>query len=194
MKAKYFRSQTEWHEWLEQHHPRAGELFVGFYKVDSGKPSITYGEALDEALCFGWIDGVRRSIDSLSYGIRFTPRKKGSRWSAVNAKRVQMLIKKGRMRPQGVDVFKTYDPKKTTQHALERQNAKLPAAYEKIIKSCKAAWEYFLSKPPSYQKLAIWWVMSAKKEETRLKRLAILTADSAQGRIIAPLAWSMRKK
>jgi uncharacterized protein YdeI (YjbR/CyaY-like superfamily) len=194
MKAKYFRSQTEWHEWLKQNHRRALELWVGFYKTDSGKPSITYREALDEALCFGWIDGVRRSIDAMSYGVRFTPRKTGSCWSTVNAKRVQTLIQNGRMQPQGLVVYQSHDPKKTNQHDRERKNAKLPAAYEKELKSCQAAWEFFQSQPPSFRKLAIWWIMSAKKEETRLKRLAILIADSARGRIISPLVWARKKK
>jgi uncharacterized protein YdeI (YjbR/CyaY-like superfamily) len=193
-KTKFFKSQAVWHKWLEQHHADTEALWVGFYKIGSGKPSITYPEALDEALCFGWIDGIRKSVDAESYTIRFTPRKKRSRWSDVNAKRVQTLIQMSRMQPSGIEAFKSYNPEKTDQHAFERQNAKLTAEYEKQFKARPQAWIYFQSKSPSYRKLTAGWVMSAKKEETRLKRLATLIEDSDHERLIAPMARLMKSK
>jgi uncharacterized protein YdeI (YjbR/CyaY-like superfamily) len=188
MKPKYFKTQSAWSRWLQRNHGRVKELWVGFYKKDSGKPSITYPESLDEALCFGWIDGVRYKVDELSYTIRFTPRRKPSPWSEVNTRRVRELIRLGRMHPAGLKAFRDRDPEKTERRAHQRQTAKLHAGYEKKFRTRKKAWTYFQTKPPSYQRLTIFWVMSAKKDETRLRRLEILMDCSERGQMIPLLA------
>jgi uncharacterized protein YdeI (YjbR/CyaY-like superfamily) len=192
--TKFFKTQKDFHKWLEKNHSKFQELIVGFYKVNSGKPSIRYQEALDEALCFGWIDGIRRNIDEISYSIRFTPRRPKSYWSAVNTKRVAELAKLGLMQPSGLKTFNGRDKKKTERYSNERKNVKLDPEYEKRFKMNKKAWEFFQSKPPSYQKPAVWWIMSAKQEETRLKRLTQLIEDSENGRSIAPLTRTLKAK
>jgi len=163
MQPTFFKSQKEFHNWLEKNHDKARELMVGFYKVSTGKQSITYQEALDEALCFGWIDGIRRSIDDISYSIRFTPRKPKSYWSAVNIKRVGELTKLGLMHPSGLKVFNGRDREKSERYSNERKTVKLDAKYEKMFKANKKAWEFFQSKPPSYQKPATLCIMSSKQ-------------------------------
>jgi uncharacterized protein YdeI (YjbR/CyaY-like superfamily) len=183
----FFSKQSELKKWFEKNHNKIQELLVGFYKKSSNKPSITYQEALDEALCFGWIDSIRRSIDDISYTIRFTPRKPKSYWSMVNIKRVMELKKLGRMKPSGLKTFRARDREKSEKYSFERRNVKLNPSYERKLKANEKAWDYFQSKPPSYQKPAIWWIMSAKQEETRLKRLARLIEDSENGRTIPPL-------
>ena len=194
MKARFFGSQSAWHKWLERHHGQTTGLWVGFYRKNSGKRGISYAESLDEALCFGWIDGIRQSVDALSYAIRFTPRRKGSRWSAVNAKRVQTLIRMVRMQPSGLSAFRDYDAEETDRQTHERRNAQLHASYEGQFRAHRAAWEYFRARPPSYQKLTTWWVMSAKKEETRRRRLATLIECSGQEQVIPPFARATKAK
>ncbi len=194
MKPKYFKTQSAWHQWLQRNHGRIKELWVGFYKKDSGIPSITYPESLDEALCFGWIDGIRKRVNDSSYTTRFTPRRKKSQWSAVNTRRVRELIRLGRMQPAGLKAFRDRDPKKTEQRARQRQIAKLDAGYEKKFRARGKAWAFFQSKPPSYQRLTIIWVMSAKMEETRLRRLETLMDCSERGQMIPPLAKLMKSK
>ena len=178
----FFATPAEFRKWLEKHHTTASELWVGFYKKGSGKPSITWPESVDEALCAGWIDGVRKSIDDESYKIRFTPRKASSNWSAVNIKRIQELIDQGRVLPAGREAFAKRKEEKSGIYAYEqRKSAELdPAALEQF-QAHKAAWEFFQAQPPGYRKLIIWWVVSAKKEETRQKRLATLIKASAAG-------------
>ncbi len=188
MEVTFFETSSEFRTWLEEHHDTTQEVWVGFYKTSSGKPSITWPEAVDEALCFGWIDGIRKSIDDVSYTIRFTPRKSSSIWSSVNIKRVGELSKLGLMRPAGLKVFEERDQKKSGLYSYEqRKDSKLDPAYEKQLKANKKAWDFFQSQPASYQQPAIWWVMSAKQEETRLRRLATLIEDSEHGRTIPPL-------
>jgi uncharacterized protein YdeI (YjbR/CyaY-like superfamily) len=161
---------------------------VGFYKKASGKPSITWPESVDEALCFGWIDGVRKSIDESSYKIRFTPRRPGSIWSAVNIKRAGELIELGRMAPAGLRAFDERKEARSVVYSYEqRDSARLEGDYEAQLRANPQAWDFFQAQPPWYQRAASWWVISAKKEETRLKRLATLIEESAQGRTIAPL-------
>jgi uncharacterized protein YdeI (YjbR/CyaY-like superfamily) len=184
----FFPSPSDFRRWLEAHHDKAQELWVGYYKKDSGKPSITWPESVDEALCFGWIDGVRKSIDETSYKIRFTPRKPGSIWSAVNIKRAGELIELGRLQPAGLDAFHKRKDARSAVYAYEqRETARLEGAYEEQLCANPRAWAFFQAQPPWYQRAASWWVISAKKEETRLKRLATLIEDSAQGRTVAPL-------
>jgi uncharacterized protein YdeI (YjbR/CyaY-like superfamily) len=187
MDAIYFALPEELREWYANHHDKATELLVGFYKKHTGKPTITSQEALDEALCFGWIDGIRRRVDDDRYTNRFTPRRPRSIWSAVNIKRVGELIESGRMHQAGLKAFDERDPARTNQYASEQQVVAFDPAYEAAFKANSRAWDFFQSQPPSYRKPATWWVMSAKKEETRRKRLATLIKDSEAGQRIAPL-------
>ena len=188
MKPKFFPSPSAWHAWLEEHHEKHQELWVGFHKVGSGKPSITWPEAVDGALCFGWIDGVRKSLDETSYVIRFTPRRAKSIWSAINIKRVAELNALGLMRPKGVQAFERRTGKRSAIYAYEqRKGAKLSGAYERQFRANKKARRFFRAQPPWYQRTASWWVISAKREETRLKRLATLIDDCEHGRTLAQL-------
>jgi len=193
-KITFFKSPSELHKWLEQHHAKAQELWVGFYKKSSGKPSITWPEAVDEALCFGWIDGVRKSIDDISYTIRFTPRKSRSIWSAVNVKRAQALTNMGLMQPSGLTAFQARDQDRSGVYSYEQKSHQLDDLYEKKLRANKKAWDFFQAQAPWYQRAARWWVISAKKEETRLKRLATLIEDSAHGRTIAPLTRTTKSE
>ena len=181
MKAKFFSSPGQFRQWLERNHDRATELLVGFHKKSSGKKSITYAEALDEALCFGWIDGVRRSLDETSYTIRFTPRKPRSIWSLVNVKHVERLQKERRMQPAGLEAYARRDPERTGIYSFENRPSELSAEYEKTFRENKAAWNFFQQQPPSYKKLMIFRTMEAKKEETRLRRLKQLIESSEKG-------------
>jgi uncharacterized protein YdeI (YjbR/CyaY-like superfamily) len=182
MKTLFFATPADFRAWLDLHHARDQELSVGFYKKDSGKPSITWPESVDAALCYGWIDGVRNSIDESSYRIRFTPRKPTSTWSAINVKRVAELTKLGLMRPAGIKAFEARKGEKTGIYAYEqRKRAKLPRAYETQFRANKKAWEFFQAQPPWYRRTTTYRVISAKQEETRLRRLAQLIKDSELG-------------
>jgi uncharacterized protein YdeI (YjbR/CyaY-like superfamily) len=194
MKPTHFKSPSDFREWLEENHDRASELWVGFYKKGSGKTGITYQEALDEALCFGWIDGVRKSVDEASYTNRFTPRKPGSNWSEVNVKRVGELTAEGRMRPPGVDAFERRDQEKTKQYSYEARSRELDSAYQKRFKANRRAWAFWSSQPPYYRRVASWFVMSAKKEETRLKRLATLIEISERGERLPQVRKPLKAK
>jgi uncharacterized protein YdeI (YjbR/CyaY-like superfamily) len=186
--ATFFTTPAEFGAWLETHHARATKLWVGFHKKGSGLPSITWSEAVDEALCCGWIDGVRKSIDETSYAIRFTPRKPRSTWSAVTIRRVQELTTEGRMRPAGLRGFAPRTEAKLATYSYEQRGAvELADGDERQFRVNQTAWDFFQAQPASYRKAAIWWVVSAKKEETKRKRLAALIADSAAGRRIASL-------
>ena len=191
-KIKFFSTQSLFKQWLARNHTRSAELWVGFHKKKSGKKSITYAEALDEALCFGWIDGVRKSVDESSYTIRFTPRKQRSIWSRVNTVRAEELSKLGRMKPSGVEAFALRDPQRSGIYSFETTARKLAAAYETKFLAKKEAWEYFQSQPPGYRKLATFWVMSAKREETRLHRLEQLICDSAEAKRLGIIARSAK--
>jgi uncharacterized protein YdeI (YjbR/CyaY-like superfamily) len=187
MEVTFFETPAAFRAWLTEHHDRARELWVGFHKKGTGRPSITWPEAVDQALCFGWIDGVRKRIDDASYAIRFTPRQPGSIWSAVNVKRAGELAELGLMQPAGLAAFAARDEAKTNRYAYEQRAAALDEAAERQFRANAAAWAFFEAQPPSYRRAAIWWVVSAKKEETRRKRLAVLIEDSAQGRRLAML-------
>jgi uncharacterized protein YdeI (YjbR/CyaY-like superfamily) len=188
MKPTFFATPADFRGWLEEHHESATELVVGYMKRVTGVPSVTWPESVDEALCFGWIDGVRKSLDETSYVIRFTPRKPKSNWSAVNVRRALELTRLGRMRPAGRKAFAARVEEKTGVYSFEqREAAKLDAADEKRFRANQPAWEFFQAQAPWYRKVAVFWVMSAKKEETRQRRLATLIDDSSQGRIIGPL-------
>jgi uncharacterized protein YdeI (YjbR/CyaY-like superfamily) len=187
-KPTFFPTPGDFRRWLEKNHAKAAELSVGFYKRGSGRPSITWPESVDEALCFGWIDGVRHRIDESSYRIRFTPRKPKSIWSNVNVKRVAALKKLGRMAAAGLAAFAKADPKRSGIYAYERRNARLAPADEKRFRANKKAWTFFKAQAPWYQRILTYWVVSAKREETRQRRLAALIADSEVGRRMGLLA------
>ncbi len=181
MTPTFFPTQNEFRFWLEKNHNIEKELIVGFYKVNSGKLSMTWSESVDQALCFGWIDGVKHSIDNDSYKIRFTPRKKTSIWSAVNIKKVELLIEQGLMQESGLESYKNRSESKSKIYAFENEEMKFPAELEKIFKANKKAWDYFQSLAPTYRKPSSNWVMTAKQETTRLKRLNELIADAELG-------------
>jgi uncharacterized protein YdeI (YjbR/CyaY-like superfamily) len=182
----FFTSPGEFRAWLEANHDRRDELIVGFYKKASGKPSMTWPEAVDQALCFGWIDGVRRSHGDDAYTNRFTPRRRGSNWSAINIKRVGELIEAGQMTPAGMKAFEARTEARYS-YEQERAAAALDAGQEREFRANPAAWEWFEARPPGYRRSAIHWVVSAKRPETRARRLATLIEDSAAGRAIGPL-------
>jgi uncharacterized protein YdeI (YjbR/CyaY-like superfamily) len=184
LKPKFFKTPSDFRKWFEAHHVSAPELWVGFYKRDSGKPSITWPQSVDEALCFGWIDGIRKSIDDFSYKIRFTPRKPRSTWSAVNIKRAGELSEQGLMQTAGLKAFQAREENRSGIYSYEQRSPELPDHYGKKLKKNLAAWKFFRAQPPSYRKAANWWVVSAKKEETRLKRLDDLIQHSAHGQRI----------
>lgn len=184
----FFKTSAALRTWFEKNHDTKKELWVGFYKKVSGKPSAGYEEAVHEALCFGWIDGIRKGIDEISYTNRFTPRKKGSTWSAINIKRIAELKKRKLMRPPGLKAFEGRDSKKTNLYSFEqRKHPTLPAPFIKQFKANTKAWKYFYSRPPWYQRTSIWWVISAKQEGTKLKRLKDLIKHSDHETTIPPL-------
>jgi uncharacterized protein YdeI (YjbR/CyaY-like superfamily) len=180
MSAVFFTTSSAFRKWLEKNHKKETELIVGFYKVGSGKPSITWSQSVDEALCFGWIDGVRKSIDEVSYCIRFTPRKPTSIWSAINIEKMEKLTAAGLMTPAGLEVFQCRKEEKSRIYSHETAPAKLNAAFIKKFKQDKQAWKYFIAQAPSYQKVMTHWIMSAKQEKTRQSRLEKTIAHSAQ--------------
>jgi uncharacterized protein YdeI (YjbR/CyaY-like superfamily) len=179
--VKFFKTQSDFRKWLEKNHLKVSEQWVGFYKKGSGKPSIDWPQSVDEALCFGWIDGLRKSIDEISYKIRFTPRKPKSHWSNVNIKRIKELMELGLVFPAGEKAFSLRDENRTARAAYEQKSIEFNPEHLKIFKSNKKAWEFFCGEPAGYRKTCTWWVISAKREETRLKRLEELISDSAAG-------------
>jgi uncharacterized protein YdeI (YjbR/CyaY-like superfamily) len=188
MQPTFFETPDGFRRWLEAHHDSEPELWVGFHRKGSGRPSLTWPESVDEALCYGWIDGLRRSLDAQSYAIRFTPRRSGSTWSNVNVRRAEELIRDGRMRPAGLRAFEARDPERSGTYSFEqRAAATLGPEAEARFRAEPEAWRYFEAQPPGYRRTAIWWVVSAKQEATRERRLRTLIEDSAAGRRIAPL-------
>lgn len=186
MRPHYFASPAVWRAWLARNHGTCDEIWVGFHKRAAGKPSLTWPEAVDQALCYGWIDGVRKRVDAGRYTIRFTPRRPGSNWSAVNIKRVAGLRKQGLMRAAGLRAFETRDPARTYSYE-QRRTATLGPAYEELFRAEPRAWEFFKAQAPWYRRTLSWWVISAKQEATRLRRLGVLIARSAEGRGVPPL-------
>jgi uncharacterized protein YdeI (YjbR/CyaY-like superfamily) len=188
VQPRFFATPAEFRAWLEQHHAAEQELIVGFHKKATGRPTMTWTEAVREALCFGWIDSVRRSIDADSYSNRFTPRKPRSNWSAVNVKHVEELIREGRMHPAGLAAYEARAPARTGVYSYEqRHDAALEPAQEERFRADEQAWQFFQAQPPSYRTSAVYWVVSAKKQDTRDRRLATLIDDSRHGRRIAQL-------
>ncbi|PJZ75935.1 YdeI/OmpD-associated family protein [Leptospira neocaledonica] len=191
MIPKFFKTGKEFRTWLSKNYKKESELLLGFYKTKSFKKGISYGEAVDQALCFGWIDGIRKNIDEESYSARFTPRKVGSIWSKVNTKRIQELIQEGLVQESGLQAFHS-EKKKTAQYSFEQEKIELPSIYKKQFQKNTKAWEYFSNQAPYYQRTAIWWVISPKREETRLKRLDILISDSQSQKRIDALNWKKK--
>jgi uncharacterized protein YdeI (YjbR/CyaY-like superfamily) len=181
VKATYFRGPAELRRWLAANHARESELLVGFYKKDSGRGGISYQEALDEALCFGWIDGVRKGVDEARYTIRFTPRRRRSIWSQVNLRRMAQLLAAGRVQPPGRAAYEQRDEARTKRYAFEREQVALDPRQQKQFKANRKAWAFYQALPPSYRKTITWWVVQAKKEETRQRRLEALIASCARG-------------
>jgi len=183
-KPTFFRSASDFRRWLEKNHKRTPGLLIGFHRVGSGKAGMTYREALDEALCLGWIDGLRKRYDATSYTVRFSPRVNGSIWSVINTTRMTRLIELGRVHPAGMQVFNQRDQKKSKLYSYEVGNCQLDAAYMRQFRSNPTAWEFYQAQAPWYRRVSCYWVMSAKQEETRLRRLETLIEDSSHGRRI----------
>jgi len=190
---KFFRDQKELRKWFEKNHNKKDELWLGYYKKSAGKASVSYKESVDTALCFGWIDGIAKGIDEEKYSQRYTPRRKKSIWSAVNIKKVEALTKVGLMHEAGLAAFNNRDKKMAGLYSSEQKEIKFTPALLKLMKANRKAWVYFSKAPPGYRKTATWWVISAKQEETRLRRMKTLIADSAAGRRIALLTPAKKK-
>ncbi len=186
---RFFKTAAAFRGWLARRHASASELLVGFYKVGSGHGGMRYAEALDEALCYGWIDGVRTGLDEQSYSIRFTPRKKNSIWSAVNLRHVARLTAQGRMAEPGLRAFRERNPARAGIYSFENRPRTLAPAYRKEFAASREAWAFFGEQPPWYRRTAAFWVMSAKKEQTQRNRLASLISSSAAGRRAPPFAY-----
>lgn len=183
MEPHFFKTPADFRKWLDKNHEKESELLVGFYKTGTGKPSITWPESVDQALCFGWIDGVRKSLGEESYTIRFTPRKKTSIWSAVNIKKMEDLTDKGLVKPAGLKAYEHRTEAKSKIYSHERtEDAKLPAAMEKTFKANKKAWEFFTKQAPSYQKVIFHWITSAKQEKTQQSRFEKVLEASKEGK------------
>ncbi len=186
--ARVFASASEFRAWLEENHDKAAELWVGYYKKGVPKTAMTYPESVDEALCFGWIDGLARRIDDEVTALRFTPRRRGSNWSAVNLERFERLDRQGRVQPAGRRAFEDRR-QDDSPYSYENAPRQLSPDYEAQLRANADAWRHWQSRPPGYRRQASFWVMSARREETRLRRLAALIADSAAERPIKPLSY-----
>ena len=187
LKPIYFSSPQDFYDWLEANHETADEVYVGFFKQHTGKRAMSWSEAVDQALCFGWIDTRSNSIDEDRYMQRFTPRKPGSNWSRINVEKVAKLTEAGLMRPAGLAAFDKRTEDRTGVYSFEREDAELPEEFEERLRANPAAADYFDSRPPWYRRTATHWIVSAKREETRLRRLAQLIEDSAKGLDVKPL-------
>lgn len=176
----FFSTENDFREWLERNHDKETELIVGFYKVNSGKPSMTWPQSVGQALCFGWIDGIRKSIDEESYYIRFTPRRSDSNWSAINIKKINELTKASLMKPAGLKAFSMRKEEKSEIYSYENNEIQLDLAFEKQFKDNEKAWDFFMRQAPSYRKAVIRWIMSAKQEATRQARLLKTINQSEQ--------------
>ena len=183
----FFKGPAEYRAWLEKHHETKDELWIGFWRKSTGKPSLTWQQCVDESLCFGWIDGIRKTVDATAYKQRVTPRRPTSMWSQTNIRRVGELTAEGRMRPRGIAAFEKRDPKKTYSGSAGFDRIPLGVAEEAQLRKNRKAATFWDAQPPGYRKLAGWYVMSAKKDETRRSRLKTLITDCAAGRRLAGL-------
>ena len=187
MRPMFFTTAAEFRRWLKRHAGSVAELWVGYYRKSSSRPSLTWHESVDEALCFGWIDGIRKKVDEHSYANRFTPRRSGSNWSEINIRRAKQLIRDGRMQPAGLRAFKSRDEKKARALSDSRKNARLTRDEEADFRANRKAWAFFESQPPGYRTLAAWFVVSAKRADTRARRLKTLIGLSERGRRLEPM-------
>lgn len=194
MKVVFFPTQNDLRKWFEKNHKKEKELFVGYYKVSTGKLTVSWSQSVDEALCFGWIDGIRKSIDEESYCNRFTPRKPTSNWSAINIKKVEELTKLGLMKTEGLKAFSFRKEEKSKIYAYENPEVMFDRSFEKFFKANKKAWAFYQTTTPTYRKVTTRWVMSAKQESTRLKRLNELITDCAAGRNIKAMSSGKKQK
>jgi uncharacterized protein YdeI (YjbR/CyaY-like superfamily) len=192
MDVLFFETPADLRQWFAEHHEQEQELWVGYYKKASGKPSVTWSESVDQAICFGWIDGIRKTVDEDSYKNRFTPRKKGSTWSKVNIDKANDLIARGLMEPAGLKAFQERKYDKSAIYSYEQENPTLKAEQEQQFRANAKAWAFFQAQPGSYQKAVQWWVVSAKQEATRVKRLAKLIEESANGRRLAQFTYTRK--
>ncbi len=188
----FFPTQKHLRKWFEKNHKKEKELYVGFYKVSSGKPTITWSQSVDEAICFGWIDGIRKSIDEESHCIRFTPRNPKSNWSAINIKKVEELTKLGLMKPEGLKAFSYRKDDVSKIYTYENPKVEFDKSLEKSFKANKKAWAFYQTATPTYRKVTTRWVMSAKQESTRLKRLNELITDCAAGKNIKAMSYGKK--
>jgi uncharacterized protein YdeI (YjbR/CyaY-like superfamily) len=186
-KPVFFATQAELRRWLRKNHKALDEAWIGFYKKSTGRPTITWQQLVDELLCFGWIDGVRKGLDSQSFVNRVTPRRKGSVWSPTNTKRATELIEQGKMTRAGLAAFEARDLAKTNRLSSEREAPELDEAYLAELRAKPEAWKFFQAQPPYYRKLAALFVMSARREETRRRRLGKLIQECASGRRLEPM-------
>ena len=192
IKPTFFDTQNKLRKWFEKNHKKEKELLVGYYKIASGKPSITWSQSVDEAICFGWIDGIRKSIDDESYCIRFTPRNPKSNWSTINVKKVNELTKLGLMKPEGLIAFGYLKKEKSKIYSYENLEVKFDKPYRQKFKGNKKAWQFFQSMAPSYQKITTRWIMSAKQESTQLRRLSELISDCEAGKKIKTMSYAKK--
>ena len=193
MEPIYFETPDAFRDWLAEHHETADDVLVGFHRKATGKPSMTWAESVDEALCYGWIDGKTKRVDEERWAIRFTPRRIGSNWSLVNVRNVERLIGEGRMRPAGLRAYEARKASRTGQYSYENRPHDLPEPYASEFRRHVAAWDFFQSQAPSYRRTATYWVISAKQEATRSRRLSTLIDDSQAGRRVAALTPPGRK-
>jgi uncharacterized protein YdeI (YjbR/CyaY-like superfamily) len=183
----FFKSPAELRDWLTAHADVEPELWVGFYRKATGRPSVSWAQVVDQALCFGWIDGLTKRLDGESFTIRLTPRRRGSTWSSINIKRIGELIAEGLVLPAGLRAFEVREASRSVVYSYEQRDASLDAASEARLRAKEKAWQFFQAQPASYRRTAAWWVISAKKKETRSRRLETLIEDSSAGRRIAVL-------
>jgi len=191
-KATFFSNQNEFRDWLRKNHKSESELWVGYYKKATGLPSMTWSESVDQALCYGWIDGLRKSIDDKSYRIRFTPRKPKSNWSAVNIEKVAELKRKGLMRKAGIAEFEKRVKKKSGVYTYEQASIQFDKIYSAQLKKNKEAWNYFQNSPLGYRKQVVRWIMTAKRDNTRQRRLELLIIHSAVGEKLPQYEWKKK--
>ena len=191
--AIFFTTPDELRDWFDANHESADELWLGSYKKASGKPSVSWSDAVDEALCVGWIDSVRYSLDDERAAQRFTPRRKGSNWSAINVQKIERLRAEGRMRPAGEAAFAERREDRTAVYSFERrEDAELTPDEEARFRANEAAWAWFSARPPSFRKQSLHWVVAVKRPETRAAHLDTLIADSAEGRPVKPLRYGSK--
>ena len=189
MNPIFFTSPTEFRKWLEENHATQKEILVGFHKLATGKPSMTWSQSVDKAICFGWIDGIRKSFDKDAYTIRFTPRKSKSIWSAVNMKKIEELTSKGLMHPAGISAYEKREEHRTAIYAYENKPAELPVHFDEKLRANEKAWAFFQKQATGYKNTAMYWVMSAKQEATRQQRMKTLINDSEAGLKIKSQRW-----